>query len=131
MPGYPAVGAPEIDDEHAAFESMLRRLCATAEQKDAQAAANVLGALLVRAAGHFASEERLMLQIRYVHMARHTAAHRQFLAQARTIHNDLCNGGLEPAVSAWIAGAPRWFNAHVEVEDLALGEALIAARAGR
>ena len=131
MPGYPAVGAPEIDDEHAAFDSMLRRLGATVEQKDAQSAANLLGAVLVRAAGHFASEERLMLQIRFLHMARHTAAHRQFIAEARNIHKELCDAGLSPEVATWITWAPRWFNAHVETEDLPLGEALIAARAGR
>src|ERR1051325_8048546 len=115
MAGYPLVGVAEIDQEHAAFEGLLRTLLAAAQDKDTARGAAFFGALLVRARGHFAREGRPMLEVSFpaAGIARHAATHRGFLRQVDASHRELCEEGFTVAVTAFIKDTLVWFEPHV------------------
>ena len=124
MTGYPPVGVEAIDREHFHFDAVLRNLAAASRERDERRTNSLFAALLVRAEGHFASEERLMRSIGYAALERHTASHRDFVRRARACLAEIGEHGFTPAVTEWIDQAVAWFERHVTDEDAALGRAV-------
>lgn len=77
------VGIPEIDAEHRQLVNHYNALIqALDEGNDVTAFGLSFYSLVLRVRQHFASEERLMKETGYPHLARHQAEHQKLLATA-------------------------------------------------
>ena len=116
-------GVPLIDRQHEAYLALVERvfaLCALAHVDRAQLAAEV-GHALTYAVEHFATEEQLMLAVKYPLYRQHLAKHDQFRAQvdrfAAELTLDTLLDNYTARLAKWLVD---WFAAQVQTDDLRL-----------
>ena len=113
----PAVGVPEIDEQHAEMATLANRLSTTLGEGDDQVGESLFKVLLAYTEYHFATERRLMLQHGYPKRADHDAEHERLM-------RDLSRFGLEMGgkdVQLLRDHFTKWLLDHIQKHDMALG----------
>jgi hemerythrin-like metal-binding protein len=122
-----SVGVPEVDHEHRELIELINQAHAelgggvsgaalSAEALPHDSAAEFLGEIHARIAGHFALEEKVMRAARYDHLGRHKAAHEILLDDIREFM-DACETGQALDQAAFGARLADWFGEHFRTED--------------
>jgi hemerythrin-like metal-binding protein len=119
---------PLIDEQHQAMIAMINHLhiCITEPMQRPEFSAR-LELLCNYAMEHFATEEQLMQQQNYPHLARHQAQHALLTQQAYAL-NQLFLGGDLPLDSTVSESLREWFMDHIQGEDRELGLFLLQQR---
>ncbi len=119
---------PLIDEQHQVMITMINHLhtCITepAQRPDFSAR---LELLCNYAMEHFATEEQLMQQQHYPHLARHQAQHVLLTQQAYALNQRFLGGDL-PLDSSVSEALREWFMDHIQGEDRELGLFLLQQR---
>jgi hemerythrin len=112
---------PLIDEQHQAMIAIINRLhsCIT-EPVHRPQFSDQLEQLSNYAMEHFATEERLMSQYNYPHLARHQAQHALLTQQAYALNQRFLGGDL-PLDSTVSESIREWFMNHLQGEDRELG----------
>lgn len=102
------LGIPGVDQEHAAFFTLLRALEVGVSRGDDLASREALASLRHHAAAHFAHEEAFLEAVGYPELQRHRAEHAEFLRDV---------AGLQEVPGLPTAGAVRmaraWLGQHI------------------
>ncbi len=120
-----SVGVPEVDHEHRELIELINQAHAeraggaSGEALSHDSAAEFLGEIHARIAGHFALEERVMRAARYDHLGRHKAAHEILLDDIREFM-DACETGQALDAAAFGDRLADWFGEHFRTEDARL-----------
>jgi len=116
-----ATELPLIDEQHQVMITMINRLhsCITEPIHRPQFSVQ-LEQLSNYAMEHFATEERLMSQYNYPHLARHQAQHALLTQQAYALNQRFLGGDL-PLDSTVSESIREWFMNHLQGEDRELG----------
>ena len=119
---------PLIDEQHQAMIAMINHLhiCITEPMQRPEFSAR-LELLCNYAMGHFATEEQLMQQQNYPHLARHQAQHALLTQQAYALNQRFLGGDL-PLDSTVSESLREWFMDHIQGEDRELGLFLLQQR---
>ena len=119
---------PLIDEQHQAMIAMINHLhiCITEPMQRPEFSAR-LELLCNYAMEHFATEEQLMQQQNYPHLARHQAQHALLTQQAYALNQRFLGGDL-PLVSTVSESLREWFMDHIQGEDRELGLFLLQQR---
>ena len=119
---------PLIDEQHQAMIAMINHLhiCITEPMQRPEFSAR-LELLCNYAMEHFATEEQLMQQQNYPHLARHQAQHALLTQQAYALNQRFLGGDLP--LDSTVSESPReWFMDHIQGEDRELGLFLLQQR---
>ena len=119
---------PLIDEQHQAMIAMINQLhiCITEPMQRPEFSAR-LELLCNYAMEHFATEEQLMQQQNYPHLARHQAQHALLTQQAYALNQRFLGGDL-PLDSTVSESLREWFMDHIQGEDRELGLFLLRQR---
>lgn len=119
---------PLIDEQHQAMIAMINHLhiCITEPMQRPEFSAR-LELLCNYAMEHFATEEQLMQQQNYPHLARHQAQHALLTQQAYALNQRFLGGDL-PLDSTVSESLREWFMDHIQGEDRELGLFLLQQR---
>ena len=119
---------PLIDEQHQAMIAMINHLhiCITEPMQRPEFSAR-LELLCNYAMEHFATEEQLMRQQNYPHLARHQAQHALLTQQAYALNQRFLGGDL-PLDSTVSESLREWFMDHIQGEDRELGLFLLQQR---
>ena len=119
---------PHIDEQHQAMIAMINHLhiCITEPMQRPEFSAR-LELLCNYAMEHFATEEQLMQQQNYPHLARHQAQHALLTQQAYALNQRFLGGDL-PLDSTVSESLREWFMDHIQGEDRELGLFLLQQR---
>ena len=119
---------PLIDEQHQAMIAMINHLhiCITEPMQRPEFSAR-LELLCNYAMEHFATEEQLMQQQNYPHLARHQAQHALLTKQAYALNQRFLGGDL-PLDSTVSESLREWFMDHIQGEDRELGLFLLQQR---
>ncbi len=119
---------PLIDEQHQAMIAMINQLhiCITEPMQRPEFSAR-LELLCNYAMEHFATEEQLMQQQNYPHLARHQAQHALLTQQAYALNQRFLGGDL-PLDSTVSESLREWFMDHIQGEDRELGLFLLQQR---
>ena len=116
-----AINHEIIDEQHHEMIAMINRLhdCIAEPAQRTQFSAQ-LEQLCDYTMGHFATEEKLMRQLDYPHLARHQAQHALLSQQAYEL-NQRFRGGELPLDTAITETLREWLLNHIQGEDRELG----------
>lgn len=119
---------PLIDEQHQTMIAMINQLhtCITEPMQRPEFSAR-LELLCNYAMEHFATEEQLMQQQNYPHLARHQAQHVRLTQQAYALNQRFLGGDL-PLDSTVSESLREWFMDHIQGEDRELGLFLLQQR---
>lgn len=119
---------PLIDEQHQVMIAMINHLhaCITEPMQRPEFSAR-LELLCNYAMEHFATEEQLMQQQHYPHLARHQAQHVRLTQQAYALNQRFLGGDL-PLDSTVSESLREWFMDHIQGEDRELGLFLLQQR---
>ena len=119
---------PLIDEQHQAMIAIINHLhiCITEPMQRPEFSAR-LELLCNYAMEHFATEEQLMQQQNYPHLARHQAQHALLTQQAYALNQRFLGGDL-PLDSTVSESLREWFMDHIQGEDRELGLFLLQQR---
>ena len=119
---------PLIDEQHQAMIAMINHLhiCITEPMQRPEFSAR-LELLCNYAMEHFATEEQLMQQQNYPHLARHQAQHALLTQQAYALNQRFLGGDL-PLDSTVSESLREWLMDHIQGEDRELGLFLLQQR---
>ena len=119
---------PLIDEQHQAMIAMINHLhiCITEPMQRPEFSAR-LELLCNYAMEHFATEEQLMQQQNYPHLARHQAQHALLTQQAYALNQRFLGGDL-PLDSTVSESLREWFMDHIQGVDRELGLCLLRQR---
>ena len=119
---------PLIDEQHQAMIAMINHLhiCITEPMQRPEFSAR-LELLCNYAMEHFATEEQLMQQQNYPHLARHQAQHALLTQQAYALNQRFLGGDM-PLDSTVSESLREWFMDHIQGEDRELGLFLLQQR---
>jgi hemerythrin len=122
-----SVGVEEIDEDHRKLVNIfniLNHAVGSGESREYLAA--ILEELINCTVWHFSHEERLMLKHRYADMSAHQAEHRELIASAKELQQQIL--GADKAVADEnIACLERWLTGHILTTDQRLGAYLSQA----
>lgn len=126
LPPELTVGFEEIDRQHRRLLDLMDAATAAARTGDLAAARGAVGALGDELVTHFSSEEGFMAETLYPDRARHKAAHDLFLQDFAQLGKEL-EAGLSDLAVHWLTiRVPEWVKFHIGVNDVPLGQYLIA-----
>ncbi len=120
-----SVGVPQGDHEHRELIELINQAHAelaggaSGEALSHDSAAEFLGEIHARIAGHFALEEKVMRAARYDHLGRHKAAHEILLDDIREFM-DACETGQALDAATFGDRLADWFGEHFRTEDARL-----------
>lgn len=119
-----SVGVDEIDDDHRKLISIFNLLNhAVSDRESRDYLAAVLEELINCTAWHFSHEERLMVKFGYGEMTQHQAEHRELLASARSLKDEILQAP-EGFTEAHLEYLERWLTEHIFTTDMRLGDYL-------
>lgn len=119
-----SVGVLEIDNQHKKLIEIANRLNdAMTSDRDHQALSGILGDLLAYTQTHFAYEERLMGQHRYVNLEQHALEHRKLVQIVVGFQRKFAQGEVD-LTSDLMLLLRDWLSKHIMSADQALGKAL-------
>ena len=115
-----SIGVPEVDHEHRELIELINAAHAElAEAPSNNSAAEFLGEIHARIAGHFALEEKIMREVGYGRLGPHKAAHEILLDDIREFM-DACETGQTLDEAAFGTRLADWFGEHFRTEDARL-----------
>jgi hemerythrin len=124
-----ATGSSAIDDQHLRLFQLFNDLEEAVAQLKGEGEVNrTLNALSVYVVAHFRMEEDLMRQHGYPGLAAHVEDHRAMRIQVEAMVDQYHGVGLD--CTQVLRALRRWLIGHVQNEDRAMAEFLVAARAG-
>jgi hemerythrin len=116
-----SVGVEEIDEDHRKLVDVFNVLShAVMEGESPEYLAATLEELINCTVWHFSHEERLMLKHRYPGSEEHKAEHRELIAGARELQQQILQGG-KPVADEEIQFLERWLTGHIFSADQKLG----------
>lgn len=124
-----AVGVPEIDAQLPELFRRAGRVVQALRGGRAAESVRLVSSLDDCASRHFAAQERLMERARYPGLARHAAAHAEFLAECRRRAAEVERAGASALLALtthnWLSD---WLRAHLGGEDRELARFLASGR---
>jgi hemerythrin-like metal-binding protein len=118
------VGVEEIDEDHRKLIGIFNILNRSVREGDSpDYVAATLEELINCTVWHFSHEERLMLKYRYDEAEEHKAAHRDLVANARELQQEILRADKRVA-DEQIEFLERWLTEHILTADLRLGSYL-------
>ena len=116
-----SVGVDEIDEDHRKLVNIFNILNhAVTDGESPEYLAAVLEELVNCTVWHFSHEERLMLKYGYEGIAEHKAMHRELIASAKDMQQNLLQA--EKSMSEEdIEVLERWLTGHILTDDMRLG----------
>lgn len=121
-----SVGVEEIDEDHRKLVDIFNVLNhAVAEDESPDYLRAILDELINCTVWHFSHEERLMLKYRYPDAAAHSQEHRELIASARELQQEILHGGT--VSERHIVFLERWLTEHILTADQKLGNFLYEA----
>lgn len=121
-----SVGVEEIDEDHRKLVDIFNVLNhAVAEDESPDYLRAILDELINCTVWHFSHEERLMLKYRYPDAAAHSQEHRELIASARELQQEILHGGT--VSERHIVFLERWLTEHILTADQKLGSFLYEA----
>ena len=122
-----ATGHPRIDSEHKKLVDLINKLAdAMAAGKAKDICGQVLSELFQYTKTHFAMEEQLMANYRYVNTAEHKAEHDKLVNDVLVFKEKFDAGSLTLSISL-LKFLQDWLTNHIKVSD----KTLVAAIATR
>jgi hemerythrin len=115
-----ALGIPDVDYEHRELIALINELHASLVGGDGEdEVAAFLGEVHNRIAAHFALEERLMREMRYLRYDAHKADHERLLDEILDMLDDY-EAGVDFDEASFVARLDHWFSGHFRTHDAGL-----------
>jgi hemerythrin-like metal-binding protein len=122
-----SVGVDEIDEDHQKLIGIFNVLNHAVSEGESQAyLAAVLEELINCTVWHFSHEERLMLKYGYDELDAHRAEHRELIAAARELQQEILQAR-EGVTESHIEYLERWLTEHIFTTDMRMGDHLYQA----
>lgn len=119
-----SIGVEEIDEDHRKLIEIFNTLNhAVAAQEARDYLAALLEELINCTVWHFSHEERLMLKYRYPEMGLHQEEHRELIAAAKALQQEILMAPT-PFSEAHLQSLERWLTEHILTADNRLGNYL-------
>jgi hemerythrin len=119
-----SVEVDEIDEDHRKLVNIFNILNhAVTERESPEYLAAVLDELINCTIWHFSHEERLMLKYGYEDMEEHKADHRELIASAKKLQQEILQAD-KPVAEEDIEFLERWLTEHILTSDMRLGSYL-------
>jgi hemerythrin len=123
-----ATGSSQIDDQHLRLFQLFNDLEEAMARRQGEAeVGRTLNALSVYVVAHFRMEEELMGQWAYPGLEAHRKDHRTMRVQVEAMVDQYHAVGLDPTLV--LRAMQRWLIGHVQNEDKAMAQFLVAAQA--
>lgn len=123
-----AVHIPVIDEQHRLLAERANLLLHALSTSSPELITNTFGYFEAFIQDHFRTEEELLVKsgkIDSPYAQKHMAAHETFLCEFRTFRESLSSPDMNPAqVDAFSRWILAWYQAHIEHDDIGLGEFL-------
>ena len=114
------LGIPAVDHEHRELFDLLNDLYASLFEPESETTMmDFLGELFSKISSHFALEEKLMRDGRYVDFPAHKSDHERLLDGIRDLMDDYEDGGYVD-LDRFAVELERWFSVHFSTHDAAL-----------
>jgi len=122
-----SIGIDEIDEDHRRLIDIFNILNHAVREGESSAyVAAVLEELINCTVWHFSHEERLMLKYAYDGLEEHRAEHRELIASAKVLQQEIlqANG---PVAERHLETLEHWLTEHLLTADVQLGSHLCRA----
>lgn len=119
------LGIPSVDYEHEELVGLLNELHdGLSRDSDGAAIGGFLGEVFTRISAHFALEEQIMRQRKYVAFDDHKADHEALLDEIREIMDAQETGAYEELEERLASALQVWFTGHFKTHDAQLHKML-------
>ena len=116
-----SVAVDEIDEDHRKLVNIFNILVHSIKDGESpEYLAAVLDELINCTVWHFSHEERLMLKYGYKGIEEHKADHRELIASAKELRDELLQAN-RPVEDEHIEFLERWLTEHILTDDMRLG----------